>query len=295
MPEMIQKRGKKGSTFFIRYSDDDDLKSTVIKDAEKYGAADILLAGKMTVLPPSLHPETGAPYTWVDRSLLDLEFPDLPVLTRRKLDLIRIVLESQHAKDLTTGHATHDPGMRLAAHLVHFGCRDTEIEQIVRALLPLDYSGNSLDELPEWITSARKKGFDHPVSAGGKRSPSPTQLMMAILDGLGVTFCHDRLGHAFMTVPQEGAGHLTFNLAGRGAAEILARAFYRGTGQGLRQAALDDILALLKARALHDGPQEAVFARVARQADRSSSTSAAQTAPLFRSRKRVSKSSRSAR
>ena len=78
MPEMIQKRGEKGSTFFIRYSDDDDLKSTVIKDAEKYGAADILLAGKMTVLPPSLHPETGAPYTWVDRSLLDLEFPDLP-------------------------------------------------------------------------------------------------------------------------------------------------------------------------------------------------------------------------
>ena len=92
--------------------------------------------------------------------------------------------------------------------------------------------------------------------------------MIAILDGLGVTFCHDRLGHAFMTVPQEGAGHLTFNLAGRGAAEILARAFYRGTGQGLRQAARDDILALLKARALHDGPQEAVFARVARQADR---------------------------
>jgi hypothetical protein len=79
MPELIQKRGKKGATFFVRYAVNEGLKSTTIQDAEKRGAADILLAGKMTVLPPSRHPETGKPYTWSGQALLEADLSDLPV------------------------------------------------------------------------------------------------------------------------------------------------------------------------------------------------------------------------
>jgi hypothetical protein len=160
MPELIQKRGKKGTTFFVRYVANEGLKSTTIQDAEKRGAADILLAGKMTVLPPSVHPETGKPYTWSGRALLEAHLSDLPVLTRRKLDLIRLVLGSEHAEALTAGETTHDAGLRLTAQLLRVGCTAEEVEQIVRALLPPDYAGNSVEELPEWIRSARKKGFE---------------------------------------------------------------------------------------------------------------------------------------
>lgn len=48
----------------------------------------------------------------------------------------------------------------LVAELVAANATDEEILAVVSGLLPENYRGNSLEELPEWIASARKKGFD---------------------------------------------------------------------------------------------------------------------------------------
>lgn len=58
------KRGKKGITNFVRFPHDADLKSTKITTYNKEGAIDILLGGRMTVLPPTVHPETWQSYVW---------------------------------------------------------------------------------------------------------------------------------------------------------------------------------------------------------------------------------------
>jgi P4 family phage/plasmid primase-like protien len=153
------KSGQRGLTFFARTPPDEDLKSTSLKDASKAGKIDVLAKGKMTVLPPSLHPEADKPYEWAGRPLLECNFEELPILDQRKLDLLKLVVSSEHSETLIAGETTHDAGVRLTAQLVGLGSGDAEIEAIIRALLPIGYDGNSLSELSGWIRSARDKGF----------------------------------------------------------------------------------------------------------------------------------------
>lgn len=55
---------------------------------------ELLLHGTQSVLPPTIHPDTKAPYTWVsDESLTDVDLGDLPVLGRAEFDQINAALE----------------------------------------------------------------------------------------------------------------------------------------------------------------------------------------------------------
>ena len=154
------KRGKKGATYFVRMQKPKKSFSTILKGGEGLGNIDVLAGAKFTVLPPTIHPDTGAPYDWLGQSLLEIEFAALPFVEKSTLDLLKAAIGSDHAAVITSGEATHDAGVRLAAELVSFGASDEQIETIISNLLPESYSGNSLDELPRWIESARSKGFD---------------------------------------------------------------------------------------------------------------------------------------
>ncbi len=136
------------------------MKSTQLTDHNKAGKIDILIGGKMTVVPPSIHPETKRPYIWQDLPLYECRLSDLPVLTQRKLDLLKFVVGTEETYQVISGTATHSPGVALTAKVVAFGCTDDEIKALFEALLPADYQGDSLAELQRWITSAREKGFD---------------------------------------------------------------------------------------------------------------------------------------
>jgi hypothetical protein len=157
---VLAKVGKKGRTFFVIVPKNPKLKPTQLRDGDKKGKIDILASGKMTVLPPSLHPETGEPYRWIGTPLTDCNFEQLPQFDLPKLDILRVVVGSAHSKAIMTGTATHDPGVALAAQLVAAGAEDAQITAIFEALLPAGYTGNSLEELTEWVASARRKGFD---------------------------------------------------------------------------------------------------------------------------------------
>ncbi len=58
----VGKRGRKGATLFAVTRTTDGVRSTTVTDQAKAGKIDILANGRMTVLPPSLHPDTSAPY-----------------------------------------------------------------------------------------------------------------------------------------------------------------------------------------------------------------------------------------
>ena len=78
---MVAKRGRKGLTAFYRAAWGPPSKN--YKTADKRGLLDFLAAGKQTVLPPTIHPETRKKYEWIDeRTLLNTPLSDLPVLTR---------------------------------------------------------------------------------------------------------------------------------------------------------------------------------------------------------------------
>jgi P4 family phage/plasmid primase-like protien len=159
------KRGRKGLTLFARSPKSDKLKSTALTNPHKNGVIDILASGKQTILPPSLHPETGEPYIWRDKSLLDVEFSELPVFEARQLTILKELAASEEAWQITTGKTTHLPALRLVGKLLRVGAGDAEITAIISGLLPDGYSGNTLDELPGMIRSAREKGFAS--SSGG--------------------------------------------------------------------------------------------------------------------------------
>ena len=98
----VSKIGRKGRTDFMRCAK--ELRSTKINDCDKAGVIDVLIGGKMTVVPPSIHPDTGTPYRWVGTSLLEADLASLPVLDERKLALLKYVVRSTHARTLVRGN-----------------------------------------------------------------------------------------------------------------------------------------------------------------------------------------------
>jgi len=153
------KSGKKGKTFFVFTEKAKTVKSTALRTASGVQAIDLLISGKQTVLPPSLHPETNEPYRWHGRSLLDYTLDEIPRLSWRRIALLKAIIASPEAEALTTGKSTHEPGLKLAAQLVRYDDNDDRLIAIIAALFPPGYDGDSLKELPGWVRSAREKGF----------------------------------------------------------------------------------------------------------------------------------------
>jgi hypothetical protein len=77
----VQKKGRKGISLFYR-GDTEKIRSKNFRTPERVGLVDLLAEGKQTVLPPSIHPDTGEPYYWwTDETLADYrpeELPELP-------------------------------------------------------------------------------------------------------------------------------------------------------------------------------------------------------------------------
>lgn len=260
------KRGKKGLTIFVRH--DADLRSTKVLDGSGGGAIDILLSGKFSVLPPSIHPETGEPYIWGGPTLLDVDLASLPIIGREKLRLLRTVVGSPHAQVITSGTGTHDAGVAFAAQLVAHGCEDEAIIAIVTALLPAGYDGNSLAELQGWIESAREKGFadtGRGDTDGKRERATPADVVLAALAGQGVGLFHDERKRGFISVPTETGGILTYSITSSMAAAVLRQMFYRLTGKALKDTTLSEVVAVLSARAVFDGPCEKIWSRIGRQ------------------------------
>lgn len=90
-PVVVAKRGRKGLTAFYRATE--PLPSNNYRSADKRGLLDFLADRKQTVLPPSIHPDTGAPYFWTtERTLLNTPLTELPAFTRADHDAMRGVL-----------------------------------------------------------------------------------------------------------------------------------------------------------------------------------------------------------
>ncbi|WP_299664038.1 bifunctional DNA primase/polymerase [uncultured Ruegeria sp.] len=81
-PSLIRRRGQKGWMGYYRPGDGlDDLTARVRwYDDEGVVCVELLLHGTQSVLPPTIHPGTGKPYTWLPggETLEDTDISDLP-------------------------------------------------------------------------------------------------------------------------------------------------------------------------------------------------------------------------
>lgn len=252
------KRGKKGATIFVRAPK--LLKSTVIKGAGGLGNIDFLAAGKMTIMPPSIHPDTGKPYEVFGKSLLDVDFAELPELTERHVKLLKATIGSEHAIVLIEGKATHDAGVALVAILVRAGATDEEITAIIEGLLPDGYDGDSLKELPEWIRSAREKGFDEDEAEGDTVSARIVRLAL----GQEITLFRDEAHRdiALATLPHTGSA-IVYRVKTSAVKLWLRHIIHKAWGTPVGSNPLSEAIATMEAIALFDGKAFPVNARVA--------------------------------
>ncbi|PPQ44138.1 bifunctional DNA primase/polymerase [Rhodopseudomonas palustris] len=77
----VQKKGRKGISLFYR-GNTEKIRSKNFRTPERVGLVDLLAEGKQTVLPPSIHPDTGEPYFWWTDDTLE----DAPIEALAELD-----------------------------------------------------------------------------------------------------------------------------------------------------------------------------------------------------------------
>ncbi len=74
----VERIGKKGFVRFFQYSGQPNQEIFRVIDDKKKVSLELLCNRKKVTIPPSIHPETNKPYTWTEKSLLDVDPSFLP-------------------------------------------------------------------------------------------------------------------------------------------------------------------------------------------------------------------------
>jgi hypothetical protein len=181
-----ERRGAKGGAIFIR----DRCLDAIIR-RQKYKVKGFskspveYLCDELCVIPPTVHPDISQPYRWIGQPLHEFSWEELNEIN---FMLFHGVLTSKHLPDLLDGTGgTHSAALEFVWMIIRRfpDVSDELISQIVVAALPADYAGDTLDELPEMIRSARNKSND----ASPHREDSPVL---------------DRLNEKYFAVPDGG-------------------------------------------------------------------------------------------
>jgi hypothetical protein len=126
-PSPVQKIGSKGFTRFYRYNGENSRTWSASGDT----ALELLSDGRQTVIPPSIHPDTGQPYYWAPDSLTDVDASELPTLPENFADQVAVVLEPYRATS-TSG------GGQLGDEITPFELGDDDLPHLQDALRYLD-------------------------------------------------------------------------------------------------------------------------------------------------------------
>lgn len=252
------KIGRKGVTLFVKSPVDDKIKATTFKGPDGH-VGDLLASGKVTVLPPSTHPETGEAYKWIGPTILEHGFDGLPLFDRRVLSVLECICGSQHLRELQKGEATHTPALQFVAQLVKAGAHEAEIKQVIEACLPSDYSGDTLTQLDEMIQSAHDKGFGEPASEEKTATLAIQIINLCLQQGAEVFRWEDR---AYLSIPTTNGGCLTQLMRSRAAERWIRHIWYISEGRSCGPMVLNEVIATLETKAFADGQSFPVWNRV---------------------------------
>jgi len=257
------KVGKKGATFFARYSAQTPIQSTSIKGPEGFSGFDILAEKKCTIIPESVHPDTGEAYKWLGTPLLDINLVELPVFTQHQLTLIKTVMAAKETAAIISGTATNEPTLILVAKLVQAGARDDEICSTIKALLPVNYSSNTMEELPLMITGAREKGFDN--SSPGSEKQSLTALKL--FHTLEVEFFHTQFNEPYAHIKHTEGAQVSYPINSSIVKGLIQHIYFKDEGKPLSSLGLNEVICALEAEARFNGSQQEPHVRLAEHKD----------------------------
>jgi len=253
---LIAKRGKRGINIFVSASP--EIGSTKINCSGDLEHVDILAKGKGTVIPPSIHPDTGEPYTWVGASLLDSKQTSLPVLDTRLFRVLKTALESEHLPQIITGRTTNETALRLVGQLVKSGATDDEIRSFIFGALPENYQGNTRSEISTMIKGAREKGFDEE-----EKSESQKQSEIALEALSDLSLFKTETGEAFAEFRLLEGALISEKIKSQTVQEYIEFKYYTAEGKPISAQGLNEVKSVLRAKAKFTGPTKDVYVRKA--------------------------------
>ena len=193
--EPISKFGKKGITFLVRAAHPMKSAKFARKDelsGKRFTVIDFMGVGNQTVIPPSIHPDTGKPYEWRSEATLENTHPaDLPLIDEWVVTEIRTAVNKPDSpwfllNDMSwhgagKGGTVDDSLMRATAAMIEAGCPDDFIFARCRRAVNECLSVNGVNgwddvvyekRIRNLVESGRQKGFDATSpGAGGKKIP----------------------------------------------------------------------------------------------------------------------------
>jgi len=251
------KRGKKGLTIFALVPKSDNIKSTTIRGGEGLGNIDFLAGGRCTVLPPTIHPDTGKSYNWIGVPITDVDYQMLPIVDKATMELLKAVVGSDHAAVVISGKETNNASVSLSAQLVAKGFKDDEIIRVFGGLLPQNYNGNTMQELPKMIASAREKGFDQKSNKKAKQSTQALELLAAT----GYELYNDQNGDAFIKFRPQDRGVVAYPVRSSATEAWISYQYYNAMGEPISNGPQKEVLAALEAKAKFNSPKKSVHVR----------------------------------
>lgn len=147
------KRGQTGETRFFRFNE--RFPSTDICDGGRPAKrmVQLLSSGKQTVIPPSIHPDTGAAYFWINKEVKIEELregaPDLPRDFAELLNYLRDICSKMNTGIKHTSGGRHDKLLDIAVGAAWNGATD---EEIIEQLINYD---NKHHEVP-WFSDPKE-------------------------------------------------------------------------------------------------------------------------------------------
>lgn len=133
----VSKCGKKGSTHFFRYNGEQSvtIKKKIGDQSQLLNVCEVLSVGRQTVLPPTIHPETGKPYFWSqDAGLLECDAETLPFLCWASIEEIKRIVdqwvpttELADTTDSAKSSGRNDQLKSMAAAAIHARKSDESI------------------------------------------------------------------------------------------------------------------------------------------------------------------------
>lgn len=174
-----------------------------------------------------------------------------------QLRVLKAWVGGEETHVVRSGDTTNAAAVVLSAKLVSAGATTEQIIAIFRVLLPANYSGDTLKELPGMIDKARKKGFAR--RRKDKSPPKNSAVALEALDFGGMELCHDNL-ESFYVIFAERPG-IAYDIASGFVTKRVQYAFYERTGKALSAEGLKEVTGVLKARALFEGPEREIHLR----------------------------------
>lgn len=147
------KKGFKGKTVFFRFEGEPKWtkKNIYLKGDKKKPIVEFNFTTGQTVLPPSIHPQTGTPYIWMSQSLLDIDIEDLPVIEMDKIEYLETILNApsleEGLKQVPTGITGDGSGKfntmkSEVTRLLHLGIEDSSIAKTLVGMDRRLFPGN---------------------------------------------------------------------------------------------------------------------------------------------------------